>query len=173
MREVNDNVALPGGCAVTENTISPEVGVSGEIDVLGIMKMIPHRYPMLLIDRIKQIVPDQYALGRKCLSVNEHFFQGHFPERPVMPGVLIIESMAQTAAVLVVYTLGRQTEGKLVFFMSIEEARFRKPIVPGDVMDLDVKKIRQRGAVWKFRGEAKVDGVLCAEAVFTAMIVDP
>lgn len=143
-----------------------------EIDVVRIMEMIPHRYPMLMIDRVMEVVPNVSAIGIKNLSINEQFFQGHFPTRPVMPGVLIIESMAQTAAVLVVQTLGAEAEGKLVYFMTVEDARFRKPLVPGDTVHVHVTKIRNRGTVWKFRGEAKVDGTLCAEATYSAMILD-
>ncbi|HEV7369077.1 3-hydroxyacyl-ACP dehydratase FabZ [Arenibaculum sp.] len=144
----------------------------GEIDVVRIMEMIPHRYPMLMIDRVKEIIPDVSAVGIKNLSINEQFFQGHFPTRPVMPGVLIIESMAQTAAVLVVRTLGAEAEGKLVYFMTVDDARFRKPLVPGDTVHVHVTKIRNRGTVWKFRGEARVNGTLCAEATYSAMILD-
>lgn len=143
-----------------------------EIDINGVMKMIPHRYPMLMIDKVRDVKPDVSAVGIKNLSINEQFFQGHFPSRPVMPGVLIIESMAQTAAVLVVATLGPEAEGKLVYFMTVDEARFRKPLVPGDTVHIHVTKIKNRGNVWKFNGEAKVNGVLCAEAVFSAMILD-
>jgi 3-hydroxyacyl-[acyl-carrier-protein] dehydratase len=144
----------------------------GEIDVVRIMEMIPHRYPMLMIDRVMEVIPDVSAIGIKNLSINEQFFQGHFPTRPVMPGVLIIESMAQTAAVLVVQTLGAEAEGKLVYFMTVDDARFRKPLVPGDTVHVHVTKLRSRGSVWKFRGEAKVNGTLCAEATYSAMILD-
>ena len=144
----------------------------GEIDVVRIMEMIPHRYPMLMIDRVMEVIPNVSAIGIKNLSINEQFFQGHFPTRPVMPGVLIIESMAQTAAVLVVQTLGAEAEGKLVYFMTVDEARFRKPLVPGDTVHVHVTKLRNRGSVWKFRGEAKVNGILCAEATYSAMILD-
>lgn len=149
------------------------VPVSGtEIDINQIMKMIVHRYPMLMVDRILEIIPDTSAIGIKNVSINEPYFQGHFPGRPVMPGVLIIEAMAQTAAVLVVTTLGPESAGKLVYFMMIDHARFRKPVVPGDRARIIVTKQRRRANVWKFRGEAMVDGVLCAEAVFAAMILD-
>lgn len=143
-----------------------------EVDILRVMAMIPHRYPMLMIDRVIDVRPNTSAIGIKNLSINEHFFQGHFPSRPVMPGVLIIESMAQTAAVLVVATLGPESEGKLVYFMTVDDARFRKPLTPGDTAHIHVTKIKNRGPVWKFRGEAKVNGTLCAEATFAAMILD-
>lgn len=141
-------------------------------DIKQIMEMIPHRYPFLLIDKIREIVKAEYAIGVKNVSMNEWFFAGHFPEHPVMPGVLIIEAMAQTAAVMVVETLGPETAGKLVYFMSIEEARFRKPVEPGDILELKVTRLRGRPTVWKCRGEATVDGTLVAEAQFTAMILD-
>ncbi|MGE4281991.1 MAG: 3-hydroxyacyl-ACP dehydratase FabZ, partial [Magnetospirillum sp.] len=111
-------------------------------------------------------------VGIKNVTINEPFFQGHFPQRPVMPGVLIIEAMAQTAAVLVVSTLGPDSEGKLVYFMSVDEARFRKPVGPGDQLHIHVTKQRSRGNVWKFRAEAKVNDVLMAEATYAAMILD-
>ncbi len=142
------------------------------LDVMRIMEMIPHRYPFLMIDRVVDLVPGVSAIGIKNVSINENYFQGHFPRRPVMPGVLIIESMAQTAAVLVVETLEGAAAGKLVYFMTIEDGRFRKPVVPGDRLHIHVTKLRQRGAVWKFSGEARVDGALMAQARFTAMIMD-
>jgi len=145
---------------------------TNQIDIERIMEMIPHRYPMLMIDKVIDVVPDKSATGIKNVTVNEPCFQGHFPERPIMPGVLIIESMAQTAAVLVVHTLGDKAEGSLVYFMSVEQARFRKPITPGDTVHIHVEKQRSRGNVWKFKAEAKVDGVLMAEATYAAMIVD-
>ncbi len=142
------------------------------IDILRIMEMIPHRYPFLMIDRVIDLVPDECATGVKNVSINESHFQGHFPRQPVMPGVLIIESMAQTAAVLVVETLEGAAAGKLVYFMTVENARFRKPVVPGDVLHIHVTKVRRRGNVWKFLGEAKVNGARMAEARFSAMIMD-
>lgn len=142
------------------------------IDVRRIMKMIPHRYPMLLVDRLIDYKAGESAVGLKNVTINESFFQGHFPEVPVMPGVLIIEAMAQTAGILVVHTLGAEGEGKLVYFMTIESAKFRKPVVPGDTMHIHVQVIKSRGNVWKFKGEARVEGALCAEAEYSAMILD-
>ena len=142
------------------------------IDVGRIMQMIPHRYPFLMIDKVTDIVLDVSCTGIKNVTINEPFFQGHFPSRPVMPGVLIIEAMAQTAGVLVVETLGHNAEGKLVYFMTIDEARFRKPVVPGDQVKIYCVKERSRGPVWRFNAQAKVDGVLCAEATYSAMLVD-
>ena len=145
---------------------------SVQIDVQRVMKMIPHRHPFLMIDKVVDVVPNARATGIKNVSINEHYFQGHFPTRPVMPGVLIIEAMAQTAAVLVVHTLGPEAEGKLVYFMSVDNARFRRPVFPGDCLHVQVVKQRNRGNVWKFEGKARVDGQLMAEAVFAAMILD-
>ena len=142
------------------------------IDVSKIMSMIPHRYPFLLIDRVSEMRTDHSVTGLKNVTYNEPFFQGHFPGAPVMPGVLIIESMAQTSALLVVHTLGGDANGKLVYFMSIDGARFRKPVVPGDQLWIHAVKLRNRGNVWKFSCEAKVDETLVAEAIITAMISD-
>lgn len=142
------------------------------LDILRIMQAIPHRFPFLLIDRVEDVIRDTSAIGVKNVSINENFFQGHFPHHPVMPGVLIIESMAQTAAVLVVETLGPEAAGKVVYFMMIEGAKFRRPVVPGDQMRIHVRKQRNRGNVWKFEAEAKVDGVVVAEATYAAMIMD-
>ncbi len=147
--------------------------IAGTIIEIGrIMEMIPHRYPFLMIDRIIETVPDSNATAVKNVTIDEPFFQGHFPNHPVMPGVLIIESMAQTAAVLVVHTLGEKSEGKLVYFTSIETARFRKPVTPGDSLRIHVQKERNRGGLWKFSGKAMVDENIVAEATFSAMILD-
>ena len=142
------------------------------IPVERIMEMIPHRYPFLLIDRVIEMQLGEYAVGVKNVTMNEPHFTGHFPGKPVMPGVLIIEAMAQTSAVLVVNTLGKEAEGKIVYFMSIDEAKFRKPVVPGDSLHIRVTKVQSRKNVWKFAGEATVDGVKVAEAIICAMIVD-
>jgi len=142
------------------------------LDVEQIQKLIPHRAPILMLEKLKNIVPGESAVGVKCVSVNEPFFQGHFPALRVMPGVLIVEALAQTAAALVIHTINRNQEDLLVYFMSIDNARFRKPVVPGDLLELHVKKEQHRGNVWKFNGKALVNGVVHAEAMFTAMIVD-
>ena len=144
----------------------------GPIDVMGIMASIPHRYPMLLVDRIEKIVPGEGAIGIKNVSINEQYFAGHFPSRPVLPGVLLIEAMAQTAAVYVVRTLNEAAAGKLVYLMSVEDAKFRRPIVPGDQIKIHVKVTQHRRNVYKFKGEIRVDGVLCAESIFSAMVMD-
>jgi 3-hydroxyacyl-[acyl-carrier-protein] dehydratase len=140
------------------------------LDSVRIMQMIPHRPPFLMIDRVLSLEADKGAVGIKNVSITEPHFQGHFPNAPVMPGVLIVEAMAQTAAVLVVHTLGPAAEGKLVYFMSVDNCRFRRPVFPGDQLVIDVKKQRNRGPVWKFEGIAKVDGKVVAEAEFAAMV---
>ena len=142
------------------------------IDIARIMHAIPHRYPMLMIDRIEDVVLHESAVGVKNVTVNEHFFQGHFPEHPVMPGVLIIEAMAQTSAVLVVESLGEHAAGRLVYFMTIETAKFRRPVGPGDQLKIHVTRERRRGNVWKFSAVARVDGLSVAEATYAAMIMD-
>ncbi len=153
------------------NVIATE-GALGTADINRVMQMIPHRYPMLLVDKVIELRADHSAIGIKNVTINEPFFQGHFPQRPVFPGVMVIESMAQTAAVLVVYTLGASSEGKLVYFMGVDNARFRRPIVPGDQLHIKVTRDRRRGNVWKFVGEVTVEGKLAAEATFSAMILD-
>jgi 3-hydroxyacyl-[acyl-carrier-protein] dehydratase len=142
------------------------------IETKQLLTMIPHRYPLLLIDRLVDVRHDHSAVGVKNVSFNEPFFQGHFPGHPVMPGVLIVESMAQTAAALVISTLGPGAGVPIVYFMSIEGAKFRKPVTPGDQLRLTVTKDRRRGNVWKFVGVGRVDGVVVAEASITAMIMD-
>ena len=149
-----------------------EAAAEESFDIAQIMRAIPHRYPFLLVDRIVEVVKNTSAVGVKNVSINEPFFQGHFPAHPVMPGVLIIESMAQTAAVLVVESLGPEARGKLVYFMSIEGAKFRRPVGPGDQLRVHVVRERQRGNIWRFRAEAKVDGKVAAEATYSAMILD-
>ncbi|HEX7775316.1 MAG TPA: 3-hydroxyacyl-ACP dehydratase FabZ [Parvibaculum sp.] len=144
----------------------------GSADIKRVMELLPHRYPMLMIDKIVEMRGSSSAIGIKNVSNNEPFFQGHFPGHPVMPGVLIVEAMAQTAGALVLNGLGGDAEGKIVYFMTIDRAKFRKPVMPGDVLHVHVTKIHSRGPVWKFKGEAKVDGALVAEADYSAMIVD-
>ena len=151
-----------------------ETGSALELPVMAdrILGMLPHRYPILLIDRIVEIEVGERAVALKNITMNEPQFQGHFPGHPIMPGVLLVEAMAQAAAALVVATLGGDAEGRLVYFMTIDNARFRKPVVPGDQVRITVTKERQRGPVWKFKGECTVDGTLATEATFSAMIVD-
>ncbi len=152
---------------------APELtGSVPDLDVSAVMEHIPHRYPFLLIDRLVDIVRNESATGVKNVTINEPFFQGHFPSRPIMPGVLIVEAMAQTAGCLVVHSMELKGKNRLVYFMSIENARFRKPVVPGDQLRIHVVRERNRANVWRFRGEAKVDGSLVAEATYTAMIAN-
>ena len=158
--------------AADENGTAAARTSVGTVDVLRIMEMIPHRYPFLMIDRIVDLQADVSATGIKNVTINEAHFMGHFPRDPIMPGVLIVEAMAQTAAVLVAHTLGPDAEGKLVYFMSVENARFRRPVVPGDRLEIIVTKQRSRGNVWKFEGDARVEGTAVADATFTAMIRD-
>lgn len=152
-----------------------ESGTARELktaDITDIMKYLPHRYPFLLVDRIIDMYKDESAIGIKNVSFNENFFQGHFPEHPVFPGVLLIEGMAQTAGALCVANLEDQADEQLVYFMGIDRARFRRPVVPGDQVHYHVQKIRNRGRVWRFAAEAKVAGERVAEAEISATIVD-
>ena len=153
-------------------TDKTSVAAVTSVDIRRILQMIPHRYPMLMVDKVVDMHLDHSAVGIKNVSINEPFFQGHFPSEPVMPGVLIVEALAQTAAVLVVATFGSESEGKLVYFMSIDGVRFRRPVMPGDRLELHVEKIQSRANVWKFSGKALVEGKVAAEATFAAMIRD-
>ncbi len=143
------------------------------IDIEQIMELIPHRHPFLLVDRVIDVKSGQSATGIKNVTMNENFFPGHFPGHPVFPGVLIVEAMAQTAAVLVVHSLGQAGRNKLVYFMTIDNARFRKPVGPGDQLHIKVDVLRSRGNVWKFSAKAYVEDTVCAEATYSAMIMDP
>jgi 3-hydroxyacyl-[acyl-carrier-protein] dehydratase len=140
------------------------------MDIKEIQKFLPHRYPFLMVDRIIEIEPGKKAIGIKNVTINEGFFQGHFPGEPIMPGVLVIEAMAQVAGILA-FRSGA-TVGKSVYFMSIEKAKFRKPVVPGDQLRLEIQILQQRGNVWRFSGHAIVEEKMAAEAEFTAMVPD-
>ena len=154
---------MASGAVMSENSI---------IDIEKIVRMIPHRYPFLMIDRVTDLILRESAIGHKNVTINEPHFQGHFPKKPIMPGVLIVESMAQTAAILVVQSLGGVNENTLVYFMSVENAKFRNPVVPGDVLEIHVITKQNRKSVWKFDGVAKVSNNIVAEATFTAMIIE-
>jgi 3-hydroxyacyl-[acyl-carrier-protein] dehydratase len=145
----------------------------GSAAIAQVMALLPHRYPMLLVDRVRDIVPDVSAVGIKAVTINEPFFQGHFPARPIMPGVLIVEALAQTAGVLAIKSLGLEGSNKLVYFMAIEEAKFRVPVEPGCLLELHVQFIQKRASVCKFAGRAMLGDKVAAEAKFTAMIADP
>lgn len=142
------------------------------LDVEQIKKLLPHRAPFLFVERLTDIVPNESAVGHKAVSFNEPHFQGHFPDYAVMPGVLIVEAMAQTAGALVVHSMGRNSPSRKVYFMTIDKARFRRPVKPGDLLRFPVKALRRRGPVWRFEGHAYVGDELCAEAEFSAMIFD-
>jgi 3-hydroxyacyl-[acyl-carrier-protein] dehydratase len=150
-----------------------EGAVIGPLDIRRVMAALPHRYPMLLVDRVERIVPNVSIRAIKAVTINEPFFQGHFPGRPIMPGVLIVEALAQAAGVLAMESLGDAGNGKLVYFMAIEEAKFRTPVEPGVLLTLDVEVVQMRGKISKFAGKASIGDKLAAEARFTAMIADP
>ena len=150
------------------------VSAAGQpLDIRRVMAALPHRYPMLLVDRVEELVRDERIAAVKAVTINESFFQGHFPGRPIMPGVLIVEALAQAAGVLAVESLDLAGSGKLVYFMAIEGAKFRAPVEPGVLLQLEVEFVQKRTSVCKFAGRASVDGKLAAEAQFTAMIADP
>ena len=145
----------------------------GPLDIRRVLAALPHRYPMLLVDRVEEIILDRSIAAIKAVSFNESFFQGHFPGRPIMPGVLIVEALAQAAGILAVESLGLACSGKLVYFMAIDEAKFRVPVEPGVLLRLEVEFVQKRSSVCKFAGKALVDGKVAAQANFTAMIADP
>lgn len=145
----------------------------GPLDIRRVLAALPHRYPMLLVDRVEELILDRSIAAIKAVTINEPFFQGHFPGRPIMPGVLIVEALAQAAGVLAVESLGLAGSGKLVYFMAIDEAKFRVPVEPGVLLRLEVEFVQKRASVCKFAGRALVGGKVAAQANFTAMIADP
>ena len=153
--------------------MSDGAAAGGALDIRSVMAALPHRYPLLLVDRVESIEPDKRIVAIKAVTINEQFFQGHFPGRPIMPGVLIVEALAQAAGVLAIQSLGLADSGKLVYFMAIESAKFRVPVEPGVLLRLEVEFLQKRPSVCKFAGRALVDGKVAAEANFTAMIADP
>lgn len=144
-----------------------------EADLELIKRLIPHRYPFLLVDKVRDIVPGKSAVGIKNVTANEPHFQGHFPSRPIMPGVAIVEAMAQTAAVMVAVTNDLADTNSLVYFMGLDKCRFRRMVVPGDVLEMELTALRGGGKVWKFQGVARVEGQVAAEAELTAMMDTP
>lgn len=146
--------------------------IGSGFDVVEVLKRLPHRYPLLLVDRVIELVPDQRIRAVKAVSFNEGFFQGHFPGAPIMPGVLQIEALAQAAGVLAVETLGLADSGQLVYFMAIENAKFRAPVTPGCLLELEAEFVQKRARVCKFAGKASVEGKVTCEVQFTAMIAD-
>jgi 3-hydroxyacyl-[acyl-carrier-protein] dehydratase len=154
-------------------TEGAENAAIGPLDIRRVMAALPHRYPMLLIDRVLELVPRKSIVCIKAVTINEPFFQGHFPTRPIMPGVLLVEAMAQASGVLAVESLGLAGSGKLVYFMAIDGAKFRKPVEPGVLLRIETELVQDRGKICKFAGRVLIDGALAAEANFTAMIADP
>ena len=146
--------------------------VLGPLDIRRVMAALPHRYPMLLIDRVEELVPHERIVAIKAVTINEPFFQGHFPTRPIMPGVLLVEAMAQASGILAVESLGVANSGKLVYFMAIDGAKFRKPVEPGVLLRIEVQLVQDRGSVCKFAGKTYIGDKLAAECSFTAMIAD-
>lgn len=157
---------------MSSDTMDATTAAGVSIDMAEILRRIPHRYPFLLVDRAEDYRPHQSIVGIKCVTMNEPFFQGHFPDNPVMPGVLIVEAIAQTGAVLMSKTLDADVEGKTIFFMSLDNVRFRAPVRPGDVLRMPVEVLRARSDVFKFRGQAFVRDRLAAEVEFAAMVVE-
>ena len=155
---------------MTDETAADSPGLA--IDCAEVLRRIPHRYPFLLVDRAEDYRPHQSIVGIKCVTMNEPFFQGHFPENPVMPGVLIVEAIAQTGAVLMSKSLDADVQGKTIFFMSMDNVRFRAPVRPGDVLRMPVQVLRARSDAFKFRGQAFVGDRLAAEVEFAALVAE-
>jgi 3-hydroxyacyl-[acyl-carrier-protein] dehydratase len=163
---MNESMSSGAETAQTQDT----GGMGDTIDIAGILKAIPHRYPFLLVDRIVSIRGDDFAIGIKNVTANEPQFQGHFPDNPVFPGVLLIEGMAQTAGVVCMYAMGRTGAGAAPYFLTIDKAKFRKPVYPGDTVEYHMTKTAKKKNMWWYRGEAKVGGKIVAEAEVGAII---
>jgi 3-hydroxyacyl-[acyl-carrier-protein] dehydratase len=160
---------------VGENSKSGEVrAVKLPLEVRDILTILPHRYPLVMVDRVTEIVPGERIAGHKCVAYNEPWFQGHFPARPIMPGVLVVESMVQLGGLLAWASDASAEPGgeKVVLFLGIDKARFRRPVIPGDKLELSAKVLQRRGPVWKLAGQARVDGALAAEAEMLAQVAD-
>lgn len=142
------------------------------LDINQILQVLPHRYPLVMVDRVTKVVPFQHIEGHKCVAFNEPWFQGHYPRRPIMPGVLILEALAQIGGILAYVSEPFDAERSLMYFLGIDKAKFRHPVVPGDRLDLRVEVMQHRSNVWKMRGEASVEGTLCAQGELLASIVD-
>jgi 3-hydroxyacyl-[acyl-carrier-protein] dehydratase len=148
------------------------VNLSTTIEIDRILQILPHRWPFVLVDRVTEVVPGKRIVGHKCVTMGEPWFQGHFPSRPIMPGVLIIEALAQIGGILAYASEPFDASNSLMYFLGIDKAKFRRPVTPGDRLDLDVTIAHHRTNVWKFRGEAAVDGTLCASAELLASVID-
>jgi 3-hydroxyacyl-[acyl-carrier-protein] dehydratase len=140
------------------------------VDILEIQRLLPHRFPFLMVDRVVEIVPEQSIKAYKNTSANEQFFEGHFPGHPVMPGVLVVEALAQAAAILGFKSVGLSDQSQVIYLIGLDAVRFRRPVVPGDRLDLEVSIVKRKGKIWKMRGEAKVDGALACEAELMATL---
>ena len=158
---------------MSERTSAPPAAAGPVLDIEAIQRILPHRPPFLLVDRVVALEPGVKLVAWKGVTMNEPFFEGHFPGKPVMPGVLILEALAQSCALLAIMSLGPDAAGKLTYLMGIDQARFRRPVVPGDRLELNVEVAKQKGPVWKMKGAALVDGQVCTEAEFMAMLLDP
>ncbi len=151
---------------------SEKIFVKTSLDIDRILQILPHRFPFVMVDRVTEVVANEFIKGHKSVSINEPWFQGHFPSRPIMPGVLILESLAQIGGILAYASEPFDAASSLMYFLGIDKAKFRRPVVPGDQLDLEVRIVHHRTNVWKFKGEAFVEGALCAQGELLASVVD-